>query len=265
MRKLQILLLLCIVLICSNCQNTTQPNTNKENWQVLFNGKDLDGWVVKLNHHEMGDNYANTFRVVDSVIQVNYDGYTEFGERFGHLYYRQPFSTYHLKFEYRFTEQWMDEAPVFAFRNSGIMFHSQSPHSILKDQRWPIALEFQFLAEETKGEPRSTGNACTPGTNIFMDGKLITKHVILSSAKTYPWNQWVSGELIVNKDNSMIHIVNGDTVLQYQKPMIGGKILTDCDSTIWIEDKEVTEGYIGLQAEGQGVEFRDIRIKDLSK
>ena len=38
--------------------------------------------------------------------------------------------------------------------------------------------------------------------------------MIKSSAQTYKWNQWVSGELIVNKDNSIIHIVEGDTVFR---------------------------------------------------
>src|SRR5689334_12136731 len=44
-------------------------------WQTIFNGKDLDGWVVKLAHHEVGDNYGDTFRVADGVIRVDYDKY----------------------------------------------------------------------------------------------------------------------------------------------------------------------------------------------
>lgn len=88
--------------------------------QPKFNGKDLDGWIPKFYHHELGGNYANTFRVVDGAIQVNYDGYSKFNQRYGHLFYMEPFSSFHLKFEYRFTDQWMDEAPSFTFRNSGV-------------------------------------------------------------------------------------------------------------------------------------------------
>ncbi|WP_405291808.1 DUF1080 domain-containing protein [Algibacter sp. Ld11] len=244
-----------------SCGNINKPNSKE--WQTLFNGKNLNGWVVKLNHHELGDNYANTFRVVNNVIQVNYDGYSEFGERFGHLFYQIPFSAYHLKFEYRFTEQWMDEAPSHAYRNSGIMFHSQNPKTILKDQKWPIAVEFQFLAEEKEGEPRSTGNACSPGTHIYKDGVLLKPHVTKSTAKNYKWHQWIKGELIVDKQSNITHIIEGDTVLQYSNPIIGGRSIEGSNPDLQIDGKAITSGFIGLQAEGQGVEFRSITIKDL--
>ncbi len=32
-------------------------------WQAIFNGRNLDGWVVKFAHHALGDNYRDTFRV----------------------------------------------------------------------------------------------------------------------------------------------------------------------------------------------------------
>jgi hypothetical protein len=237
--------------------------TNSKEWKTIFNGENLDGWVVKLNHHKLGDNYENTFRVVDGEIQVNYEGYTEFGDRYGHLFYHKPFSAYHLKFEYCFTKQWMDEASVHAYRNSGIMFHSQDPKNILKDQKWPIAVEFQFLAEETEGKPRSTGNSCSPGTHIHKDGKLLKKHVTQSSSKTYKWNQWVKGELIVDKYSNITHIIEGDTVLQYSKPIMGGRAIIGVDPAMQVEGKVITNGFIGLQAEGQGVKFRSIKIKEL--
>ncbi|GAF05526.1 LamG domain-containing protein, partial [Saccharicrinis fermentans] len=85
MRIVQTLLALIILFACTNCQQAAKQKSDNEGWQVLFNGKNLDGWVVKLNHHELGDSYANTFRVVEGVIQVNYDGYEAFDERFGYL------------------------------------------------------------------------------------------------------------------------------------------------------------------------------------
>ncbi|MFM1963623.1 MAG: hypothetical protein RLZZ172_2468, partial [Bacteroidota bacterium] len=39
----------------------------KENWISLFNGKDLSNWTVKIFHHEVGDNYGNTFRAEDGM------------------------------------------------------------------------------------------------------------------------------------------------------------------------------------------------------
>ncbi|MEA1784636.1 DUF1080 domain-containing protein [Arenibacter sp. GZD96] len=230
-------------------------------WKPLFNGKDLDGWIPKIHHHELGDNFANTFRVVDGKIQVNYDDYPSFNERYGHLFFKESFASFHLKFQYRFTDQWLQDAPSYTYRNSGIMFHSQDPKTILKEQDWPISVEYQILAEEEAGVARPTGNMCSPGTDVFYNGEKDPRHCINSVSKTYPWDEWVSGELVVYRDSLVIHKVNGDIVLQYTKPQIGGEVATGFDPAIKIDGTPLTEGYIGLQSEGQGIEFKDILIK----
>lgn len=260
------LLMICAGYSCTQSTQTQNTQTNdNEDWEILFNGKDLDGWIVKIHHHEVGDNYANTFRVIDGKIQVNYSDYKEFNERYGHLFYQKPFSSFHLKFEYKFTDQWMKDAPLYTYRNSGIMFHSQDPKTILKEQDWPISVEYQMLAREEEGKLRPTGNMCSPGTDIIYEGKIDPRHCISSSSQTYQWDEWVRGELIVFGDSLIIHKVNGDTVLQYSKPQIGGDVANRYDPTIKIDGKPLKEGYIGLQAEGQGIEFREIKIKNLGK
>ena len=243
----------------------TDQSSNEvtEEWQVLFNGKDLEGWTAKFYHHELGDNYANTFRVVDGTIEVNYDDYREFNERYGHLFYKESFSSFHLKFEYRFTDQWLKEAPSFTFRNSGVMFHSQDPATILKEQNWPISVEYQLLADAGDGNPRPTGNMCSPGTEVYFEGAMDPRHCINSDSKTYAWDEWVQGDLVVYGDSLVIHKVNGETVLTYTKPQIGGAVVEGYDPAIKVDGTPLKMGYIGLQAEGQGVAFRDIRIRRL--
>ncbi|MDO3386665.1 DUF1080 domain-containing protein [Gilvimarinus sp. SDUM040013] len=251
--------LMCCASMISYSSNDI--SSESDDWKSLFNGEDLDGWVVKIHRHEVGENYANTFRVVDGVIQVNYDDYDGFGDRFGHIFYQQPFSSYHLKFEYRFTEQWLDDAPSYAYRNSGVMFHSQGPDTILKEQDWPISIEYQMLAERGDGKPRPTGNMCSPGTDVFYKGRLDERHCINSSSATYPPGEWVMGELIVYGDSRVVHKVNGKQVLEYTNPQIGGGVVSGFDPKVWVEGQPLKEGYIALQSEGQGVEFRDIKIK----
>lgn len=262
MKKLNTLLSLAVVLILVSCGSNDRIAV-EEGWQPLFNGEDLNDWIAKIHHHEVGDNYANTFRVADGTIQVNYDDYDTFDERYGHLFYKEPFSSYHLKFEYRFTDQWMKDAPDYTYRNSGVMFHSQDPNTILKEQDWPISVEYQMLAEAEEGEPRPTGNMCSPGTDVFYEGEKDPRHCINSSSDTYKWDQWVEADLIVYSDSLVIHKVNGETVLEYSRPQIGGGVANGYDPEIKIDGKALTEGYIGLQAEGQGVEFRKIKIKEL--
>ncbi|GJM29484.1 MAG: hypothetical protein DHS20C17_21190 [Cyclobacteriaceae bacterium] len=261
-KLLNFLTLIWFLWLCACVSNPSQDNQSNQ-WETIFNGRDLDGWTAKFYHHDLGDNYANTFRVIDSSIVVSYDDYTEFGERYGHLFYKQPFSSFHLKFEYRFTDQWMEEAPHFTYRNSGVMFHSQDPRTILKEQNWPISVEYQMLADAEDGEPRPTGNMCSPGTEVFYQGKMDPRHCISSSSETFPWDQWIKSDLIVYGDSLVIHLVNGDTVLIYNRPQIGGEIVQGFDPEIKVDGTPLTSGYIGLQAEGQGVAFRNLRIRDL--
>ncbi|MFM9911548.1 MAG: DUF1080 domain-containing protein [Chitinophagaceae bacterium] len=253
----------CILgLLCCTC-TTSKPTKPNETWTSLFNGKDITDWVVKINGHETGDNYGNTFRVEDEMIKVRYDKYDSFKNRFGHLFYKIPFSYYHLVVEYRFVGTFFPGAPEYARLNSGVMFHSQDPHTILKDQNWPISVEFQLLAGLGDGKPRPTGNMCSPGTNIVMNGKLDTRHCINSSSKTYEGEQWVRAELMVWGDSLITHIINGDTVLQYSKPQVGGNVATGYDPNYKIDGTILSKGFIALQSEGQPIDFRKVVIKML--
>ncbi|EPR68235.1 3-keto-disaccharide hydrolase [Cyclobacterium qasimii] len=261
---LAVLFLFIIFTSCGKSESRTAQNTlEEEEWETIFNGKDLEGWTAKLQHHESGDNYANTFRVVDGMIQVNYEDYESFDERYGHLFYKKPYSSFHLKFDYRFTDQWMEDAPSYTYRNSGVMFHSQDPETILKEQDWPISVEYQMLADAGDGKPRPTGNMCSPGTEVFFNGEMDPRHCISSSSPTFPWDEWVHAELIVYGDSIVIHKVNGEIVLEYTHPQVGGGVAQRFDPAYKVDGQMLKEGYIGLQAEGQGVEFKHIEIKEL--
>jgi len=240
-----------------------QKSEDHQEWTSLFNGKDINDWIVKIHHHETGDNYGNTFRVEDGIIKVRYDHYDKFNDRFGHLYYKRPFSYYHLRFEYRFTGEWRKDAPEYTNLNSGVMFHSQDPRTMPKEQDWPISIEFQLLGGLVAGQSRPTGNMCSPGTNVVFQGKIDPRHCIESTSKTYYGDQWITGEIIVLGDSLITHIINGDTVLQYTKPQIGGGVANGYDPAIKIDGKLLKEGFIALQSEGQPVDFRKIEILNL--
>lgn len=244
--------------------NSAKQVTSKEKWIELFNGKDINDWVVKIHHHDVGENFGNTFRVEDGMIKVRYDQYGEFKEQFGHLYYKIPFSYYHLKFQYRFVGQWVKTAPSYTLLNSGVMFHSQDPHTMPKEQDWPISVEMQLLGGLGDGKPRTTGNMCSPGTEVMQKGKIVPSHCINSGSKTFVGEQWINGELIVLADSLITHIINGDTVLQYSKPQIGGGVVNRYDPKIKIDGTLLKSGFIALQSEGQEIDFRNISLMDLS-
>ncbi|AQT70234.1 hypothetical protein STSP2_03440 [Anaerohalosphaera lusitana] len=230
----------------------------KGKWVTLFNGKNLDGWIPKITGYELGENYANTFRVEDGLLKASYDGYDKFNGRFGHIFYEQPFSNYRLRVEYRFTGDQVPGGPGWAFRNSGIMLHCQPPQTMAKKQNFPVSIEAQMLGGDGTHE-RTTANVCTPGTNLVMDDKLITRHCISSSSKTYHGDQWVTMEVEVHGNGKIKHIVNGDTVLEYERPQYDPN---DADAKKLIDNGNlmIDGGYISLQAESHPVEFRKVEI-----
>ena len=143
------------------------------------------------------------------------------------------------------------------------MFHSQDPRTISKEQDWPISIEMQFLGGLNDGKPRTTGNMCSPGTHVVYDGKLDTRHCIDSRSKTYAGDQWIRAEQIVLGDSLITHIINGDTVLQYSRPQIGGPVVNRFDPAQKPDGKILKEGFIALQSEGQPIDFRKIELLNL--
>jgi len=199
-----------------------QNDPNRLEWIQLFNGRDLDGWTPKFAKHDLGENFNNTFRVENGLLEVRYDKWTRFDGEFGHLFYKDPFSYYRLAAEYRFVGEQVAGGPAWAIRNNGLMLQSPHPRTMLKDQDFPISIEFQLLGGPGTGAARPTANVCTPGSNIVMNGQLHTAHCTNSTSKTYDGDQWVHVEAEVHGDELMRHIVEGTTVLEYSKPQMGG-------------------------------------------
>ncbi len=233
-------------------------------WQSLFNGKDLQGWTPKITGYAAGDNFANTYRVEKGAIITAYDGYEQFNNRFGVLCYAQPYAYYRLRLRYRFFGEQARGAEAWAWRNSGLMIHSQSPQSMGLNQDFPISLEVQFLGGNGT-EARPTGNLCTPGMHVSIDGRPVEEHCIPAKAKTYHGNRWVKAEVLVLGDSLIQHIFGGKVVIQYAKPVIGGGVVSQFDPAVKIDGRAVSSGYLGLQSESHPIAFKQIKIMELDE
>lgn len=223
----------------------------KAKWISLFNGKNLDGWTPKIRGYELGENFGNTFRVEDGVMKVGYEKYDKFDDRFGHIFYKEKFSHYRLRIEYRFVGEQVPGGAGWALRNSGVMLHSQNPKTMTKDQDFPDSIEVQFLGGDGKNK-RTTANLCTPGTHVVMNGELVKRHCTSSKSKTYHGEQWVTVEIEVRGNGTVKHIIDDEVVLEYEKPQL--------DNGDMLE-----EGYISLQSESHPIEFRKVEIMVLKK
>ncbi len=265
------------LLIIVSCDQQPQTSYDQEEWISLFNGTDLTGWDIKIAGYEVGENPLNTFVVEDSMIRVKYDEYETFGELYGHMYYEQPYSYYRLRMDYRFLGEQTPGGAEWNVRNSGVMLHSQSAASNEIGQHFPVSVELQMLGGLGEGD-RTTANVCTPGTAVEMGDTVNYDHCISSTSQTYHGDQWVTTEAIVLGGEEMIFLIEGDTVLRFQRPQIGGGLISKAlegqdwdrmgvtrDKQSWIDrDGELlTEGYIALQAESHAIDFRNIELLNL--
>lgn len=241
-----IALTLFLAMILGSCGNQAGND-----WKPLFNGENLDGWAIKIRGFELGENHKNTFRVEDGLLKVSYDEYETFDDKFGHIFYEEPFSHYKLRVEYRFVGEQVEGGAGWAYRNNGIMFHSQAPETMDIDQDFPVSVEAQLLGGGGEGD-RPNFSVCTPGTHVVIDGELRTEHCISAVGPTFHGEQWVTVELHVFGDSIVHHIIENDTILTYT------------DLQLSDTGQPLTQGYIALQAESHPTEFRKIEILDLS-
>ena len=258
-RKTWIVSLLISHLMLAGC---SRPEPE---WQTLFDGKTLNGWIPKIRGHESGLDPYDTFRVEDGLLTVSYENYERFEERFGHIFYETPYTHYRLRLEYRFIGHQTPGAPEWAIRNSGAMLHSQAPDSMLPEQDFPISIEAQFLGGLSNGEERSTGNLCTPGTHVVMNGVFTEQHCISSTSPTLDGDQWVSFEALVRRDEHFEHFVNGELVLEYSDATTGGGVVSGFRPELKPEDESLGTGYISLQSEGHAIQFRNVLLLDLAE
>ena len=252
------LVCLLLLLIAAPCATLRAEDLVEEDWVQLFNGKDLEGWDVKITGYELNDNFGDTFRVEDGLLTVAYDQYDTFGGRFGHIFCDASYSHYRFRVEYRFVGEQAPGGPGWAFRNSGIMAHGQEPESMTKDQDFPVSIEVQLLGGNGTN-PRATANLCTPGTHVVYDGELLKRHCTNSESETYHGDQWVTVEIEVRGNEIFRHFANGELVMEYTNPQLDEG---DANAKELIVDGELmlSSGSISLQAESHPVQFRKVEI-----
>jgi hypothetical protein len=248
---------------CASSPSAPDPfAVDPEEWTPLFNGRNLAGWTPKITGYAPGKNKGNSFRVEDGMLTVRYDEYDQFDGQFGHLVSDTAFSHYAIATEYRFLEQQAPGGPGWATENSGIMIHSQSAETMTRNQDFPVSIEVQLLGSAGQAE-RPTANLCTPGTNVVMDDTLTTTHCLSSSSATYPGNEWVRVEALVLGDSLVQHRVNGEKVLRYTNPQIGGGNVAHAAPEVKQDGTPLTEGHIALQSESHPLQFRTVEVLNL--
>jgi Domain of Unknown Function (DUF1080). len=144
----------------------------------------------------------------------------------GYIYSKKKYGNFTLRADYQFTltEEQL-ETPDKA--NTGFMIAIQEPHKV-----WPVSLEVQGRFDMMGS---INGNGGIPRVPI-MDHPDVRERVRM------PLDHWNSIDITV-RDGVITSKLNGEVV---------------CVS----EATDLKEGFIGLQAEGYIVRFRDLRIRE---
>jgi len=231
----------------------------EKEWVSIFNGKDLEGWTFKIKGYPLGENFGNTFRVADSMLSIRYDEYgPELNGRFGTLYYNRRLTDYRLKVEYRFVGETAPGAPDWGYRDSGIQFHGQPPHTQKLEQPFPICMEYNFHGGNGTDD-RPLGAVCVNGIFVEFNGaKNTTTCIPATVSRTFHGDQWVTAEIDI-KEGKITHYVNGEEILSYANPTYDpdnevAKTLMEDGSTT------VEGGYVSLQSNSHPIDFRKIEL-----
>ena len=230
-------------------------------WKPIFNGKNLDGWKIKIAGYPLGENFGQTFRVADGILSIRYDQYGDnFNSRFGALYYGRKLKNYRLKVEYRFVGETAPGAPTWGFRDSGIQYLGQSPESVELKQQFPVCVEYN-LHGGNGTEDRPTGELCVPGTSVEFAGSKNKQFCTPPDVKkTFHGDQWVTAEIEI-RDGKIIHFVNGEQILSaanahYNPEHEFGKVFATKNSGV------ILDGFVSLQSNSHPIDFRQIELME---
>ena len=158
-----------IAILCGALVIAAPADAKPGKWQRIFDGRTLKGWTPKITGAAAGENLGNSFTVANRAIRVTYEGWSKFDGRFGHLAYNRPVGAFRLRFQYRFFGKTLPDVEDWQHSNSAAMLLGQSPHSMGRDQKFPVSVEMQLLGAD-RPNPEPSGNLCTPGTNVVIDG-----------------------------------------------------------------------------------------------
>lgn len=251
---------LAIVGLLAGCH---APGSTQDDWIQLFDGESLDDWTVKIRGFEAGEDPYETFRVEDGLLKVSYENYEDnYDGRFGHLFYKESFDHYLLRVEYRFVGEQMAGGPGWAWRNSGLMLHGQTPESMGVTQEFPVSIEMQLLGGDGQNN-RTNANLCTPGTNVVMGDKLDQRHCINSTSETCHGDEWYTVLVEVRGGEVIRHFLGETQVMEYFEPQLDPRDGEAQRITPESGDLILHGGTISLQSESHPIEFRKVELKYL--
>ena len=217
--------------------------TKKNEWVDLFeetkNGPNYD-FIVQGNATQKDAD--SMFEFDGEVLKAMYK-WQDISAPFGIAVTKKVYSSYDLKLEFKWGERRF-KPRLEVLRDAGLLFHCQTAGFYL----WSPSLEFQIQEGDCGDLWCTLGAMC----DVLKDGEIL-KLDISDYSRSEKWTNeekpgWNKVLIEVREDKAKYYL-NGVLVNEIVNATYGG--LT-CKS-----------GFIGLQAEGAEVEYRNIKIREL--
>ncbi|MDD2306406.1 MAG: DUF1080 domain-containing protein [Prolixibacteraceae bacterium] len=208
--------------------NTLSEKEKKEGWQLLFNGKDLNGWRTFQGKEISG------WKVIDGVLNNSGVG----SDHGGDIITKAKFQNFELSLEWKIAPQ----------SNSGIFYHVNEKIGTAIYESGP---EYQLI--DDKGWPDRLRDDQHSGANYGMHAP---KNAVVKDS-----NEWNQTRIVV-EGTHVQHYLNGVKVVDYQ--LWDNDWLLLKEKGKWKDYPYygmARKGPIGLQDHGGLAQFRNIKIK----
>lgn len=241
---------------------STPKSLIDDGFTTLFNGKNWEGWHLKIKN-DSTELAEKVFEIDNDMVHVYKDipdslGFNT-GENATHgmFYTNKKYSKFILKFEYKWGSKIYNNFDQFQY-DAGMYYH------VIDDKIWPVGFEYQVRYDHIRNKNHTGDFWAPPGTKLqwFADSngtfKLpkdggkpqpFKKGEQLAFSKTH-FNalndKWNKCEVIVMADKYAIHKLNGKVV----------NMATHLN---------ISKGLIGLQGETAEIYYRNIVIKEFDK
>ena len=255
--RITTILLMCVCVFGMN--SFAQSKCGEDGFKKLFNGKNFDGWHLKIRS---GDNELaqKVYSVDNGMVHVFKDFPKEYelntGKNMTHglFYTNKKYSKFIFKFEYKWGKGIANNFNKFQY-DAGMYFH------VVDDKIWPKGIEYQVRYDHTKNI-NHTGDFWVSNIQWYSKDS-ITFALPSEGGKIMPpknGEHRASLDAVYNglnnKWNKCEVIVMGNKYAIYK---LNGKIVN------MATDLPYSEGLIGLQSETAEIFYRNIEIKEFDE
>lgn len=215
-----------------------QEMSEADEWEVLFDGKSFDGW-----HEYLKEGVSENWKIEDGAMVFYPPKEKPKGENYN-LISDNEYTDFVLSMEWRIAEA----------GNSGIFWAIKELPEL--DQPYKTGPEIQVLDNDKHPDGKN-------GTN-HQAGALYDM-VSPSEDVTKPIGEWNLCEITINhKTNTGIVTLNGVEIVNFPvNDPEWSAMVSKSKFAGWEHFGKYTTGKIGVQDHGDGVAFRNIKIKEL--